>query len=571
VALGRLARTEPRGSLRTLREALVVVGVACVVAVGMTWPALRHPTTTLPHDTIDAALMGWEVRWGAYALLHQPAHLFDANAFYPDLHSYAFSDTLFGYWPLGLLGSGPAGAALAVNLIYVLAYLIASVGGYALARQLGAGRVGSAVAGLAMAYAPWRLGQVGHMHVISTGGIMLSLAMLARGHGFSIRSGHRPERHRPAWIVAGWLVAAWQVTIGFGIGLVFIYVLAGIGGTVLVRWWRSGRPRLRRPVVLTDLAGALVLLAVTVFMAVPYLQVVHDHPNARRGEAELAYYSPPLTGFLAGPAQSLPYHDDPLGLRATVPVPSEMALLPGFTLYALALLGLFVSVWPRRWRVGLGIGVLVSVILGVGATLGGRGSPYVLLHNVLPGLDGLRTPGRLIVWTTLLLALLAAGAISALVARVASRSAWAGQAVGVLAAVLVLAEGLSALPQVTVPPAPAALTSAYADAVAAPVLVLPSDQTLDPLVMLWSTDGFPAMVNGLSGFTPSDQARIRAGTYAFPNAASVSLLRGYGVRSVVVLRDRIAGTPWAGAADASIAGLGIQRRAIGDAVVYRLD
>jgi hypothetical protein len=536
----------------------------------MTWPALRHPTTTLPHDTIDAALMGWEVRWGAYAVLHQPAHLFDGNAFYPDLHSYAFSDTLFGYWPLGLLGSGPGGAALAVNLIYVLAYLIASVGGYALARQLGAGRVGSAVAGLAVAYAPWRLGQVGHMHVISTGGIMLSLAMLARGHGFSIRFGHRPQRHQPAWIVGGWLVAAWQVTIGFGIGLVFVYVLAGIGLSVLVLWWRRGRPRPRRPVVFADLAGALVLLAVTVFMAVPYFQVVRDHPNARRAEAELAYYSPPVTGFLAGPAQSLPYHDDPLGLRATVPVPSEMALLPGFTLYALALLGLFISVWPRRWRIGLCIGVLASVILGLGATVGGQLSPYVLLHDVLPGFDGLRTPGRLIVWTTLVLALLAGGAIPALVARLTSRSAWAGQAVGVLAAALVLAEGLSALPQAAVPPSPAALTSAHADAVAAPLLVLPSDETLDPLVMLWSTDGFPAMVNGLSGFTPSDQEQIRNGTHAFPDAASVALLRSYGVRSVVVLRDRIAGTPWARAADASITGLGIERSTIGDAVVYRL-
>jgi hypothetical protein len=409
------------------------------------------------------------------------------------------------------------------------------------------------------------------MHVISTGGIMLSLAMLARGHGFSIRVGHRPQRHQPGWIVAGWLVAAWQVTIGFGIGLVFVYVLAGIGLSVLVLWWRRGRPRLRRPVVLANLAGVLVLLAVTVYMAVPYLQVVRDHPNARRTEAELTYYSPPLTGFLAGPAQSLPYHDDPLGLRATVLVPTEMALLPGFTLYALALLGLFVSVWPRRWRIGLGIGVLASVILGMGTQPGGRLAPYVLLHDVLPGLDGLRTPGRLIVWTTLLLALLAAGAIPAVVARVSSRSAWAGQAVGVLAAALVLAEGLSALPQATVPPAPAALTSAYADAVAAPVLVLPSDQTLDPLVMLWSTDGFPAMVNGLSGFTPSDQERIRDDTHHFPNAASIALLRGYGVRSVVVLRDRIAGTPWAGAADASIAGLGINRSTIGDAVVYRLD
>ena len=151
------------------------------------------------------------------------------------------------------------------------------------------------------------------------------------------------------------------------------------------------------------------------------------------------------------------------------------------------------------------------------------------------------------------------------------RGARWGHAVGVLAGVLVLLEGLAALPQAPVPATPAALTSAYADAVRPPLLVLPSDQTIDPLVMLWSTDHFPAMVNGMSGFTPAEQAQLRVGTAHFPDAASVALLRRFGVRTVVVLRDRVVGTPWGGAADAPIAGLGITRQDIGDAVVYSLD
>jgi hypothetical protein len=559
------------------REALIVVVGAFALAVAMTWPALRDPTGTIPHDLVDSALLAWMVRWGGHALWHDPGHLFDANVFYPESLSYAFSDTLLGYWPLALVGHGVGGAALSLNLIYVLIFALAAIGGYALARQLGAGPLGSTVAGLALAYAPWRLAHVGHLHIISTGGIMLALALLARGHGFSIRSGWRPERSRVGWIVAGWLVATWQVTIGFGIGLVFVYVLAGLVAVAVGLWWRRGRRPVRRAVWLTDLAGGLGFAVVSVLMALPYLQVVATHPQARRDIAELGYYSPPLHGFLVGPPQALLWHDDPLGLRDTVPLATEMTLLPGFGLLLLAGIGLRVSVWPRRWRIGLGVAVLVTVVLATGTRVffGGRFT-YLLLYQ-LPGWDGLRTPGRLVVWTTILLALLAAGAITALGrrlahlgARIAGRRLTLGHLVGVLAAAVVVVEGLSLVHHARVPPPPAALTAAYADQVRPPLLVLPSDPTFDPVVMLWSTDQFPEVVNGLAAFTPTSQEEIRSGTHAFPDEASVALLRRYGVRTVVVLRDRIPGTPWAGAADAPVDGLGITRTEIDQAVVFTL-
>ncbi|MBX6751415.1 MAG: hypothetical protein IRY85_17420 [Micromonosporaceae bacterium] len=567
--------TTPRR--RVAREAAVVAALALGLAVVMTWPALRNPTATLPHDLVDSALVGWVVSWGAHALWHDPGRLFDANAFYPEPLSYAFSDTLLGYWPLALLGHGVAAATLAVNLIYVLVSALASVGGYAFARQLGAGPPGAAVAGLATAYAPWRLSQAGHLHVLSTGGILLALAMLARGHGYSIRHGLRPERGHAGWIVAGWLVAAWQITIGFGIGLVFAYVLAGLCLVAVALWWRRGRRPVRRAVWLADLGGGAVFAAVSLFMALPYLRVVAAHPYARRGVAEIGYYSPPLHAFLVAPEESWLWHDDALGLRAAVPLPTEMSLLPGYTLLALAAVGLVVSVWPRRWRIGLGLGVLVSMVLATGTrTFAGGRYTYLLLYH-LPGWDGLRTPGRLVVWTTILLAVLAAGAVTALGARlsrfsrtVAGRRLDLGRLVGVLAAVLVVVEGLSVMPHLGVPEPPAALTAEHAEVVRPPLLVLPSDPTLDPLVMLWTTDGFPPVVNGLSGFTPATQAEIRSQTERFPDRASVDLLRRYGVRTVVVLRDRVAGTPWANAPDAPVDGLGLTRTEIGEAVVYSL-
>jgi hypothetical protein len=560
------------------RECLVVVATGFALAVVMTWPTLRHPTTTLAHNLVDAALMGWEVQWGWHALLHQPGQLFDANAFYPDPLSYAYSDTLLGYAPFGLLGQGPQAAVLAVNLIYVFACALASIGGYALARQLGASRLGSLVAGIAVAYAPWRWGHVGHLHVFSTGGIMLALAMLARGHGFSIRHGYRAERTHAGWVIGGWLVAAWQMTIGFGIGVPFAYALLGIGVLSVVMWFRRGRPPIARSVLAANVGGGLVFAGVSMFMARPYLKVVELFPYARRSPGEIFVYSPPWRAFFTGPTESFFWQQDHLGLQASLSWPPEMALLSGYILYALAICGLFVSVWSRRWRVALAAGVVVSMAFAMGIRFppGGR-LTYRLLHDYLPGFDGIRTPGRLVIWTTLLLSLLAAGAVTAMSERLTrslpvtrSRHITFGHVAGLVAAALVLVEGLGALPNPVFPPAPAAMTAAYADTVKPPLLVLPSLAATDPVVMAWSTDGFPRMVNGLSGFFPASQSEIRVGTFSFPDAESVALLRQYGVKTVVVLRDWVVGTPWAGAPDAPVDGLGITRQEIADAVVFSL-
>ena len=37
--------------------------------------------------------------WDGHALLTDPLHLWDANAFYPERYSLAFSDSLLGYAP----------------------------------------------------------------------------------------------------------------------------------------------------------------------------------------------------------------------------------------------------------------------------------------------------------------------------------------------------------------------------------------------------------------------------------------------------------------------------------------
>ncbi len=545
-----------------VRREILAVGLASAgLAVVMTWPAARHPASTVPEDLADPLLQVWLTSWGGHALRTQPLHVFDTNAFWPLKNSLAFSESFLGYAPFGLVGSGPTAGLVRYNVLYVLAFALAFAGAYALARQLGTSPLAAAVAGAAFAYAPWRIAQSGHLHILSSGGIPLALALLARGHGYA-RAGPRPWRGRWAYAAAGWAVAAWQLTIGFGLGLPFAYLLALVVAVAVLGWLRAGRPVLPRRLVVTDALGLAAFVLIGVLLARPYLAVVHEHPEARRGEASVALFSPPLRGFLTTPEQDALWGPHQREARAALPFPAEMTLAPGATVAVLAVVGVLAGRWSRRRRLALAAAVLVGVVLAMGTRFpgGGRFTYLVLLHHA-PGWEALRTPGRLVVFVTLALGLLAAAGLDA-VARIHGR---AGRLVPALAVAAVLAEGVSTIPHPRPEPLPPALRG-----VQGPVLTLPSDDYNDDAAMFWSTAGFPPLVNGSSGFTPSSLADLRQRTTGFPDPVSVELLRQRGVRTVVVLRNRIPGTPWQLAADKPVAGLALSRSERGGAVVFRL-
>ncbi|MEV0427695.1 hypothetical protein [Micromonospora sp. NPDC050495] len=562
-----------------IHEWTLATAGALLLAVLMTWPTLRYPGYTLPQDYWDPSLQSWQMAWSGHILLTDPGQLWNANTFFPDRWSFAFSDTLLGYAPAGMLGHGPEAAVLRYNIVFVLAHALATLGAYALARQLGSGRIGAAVVGAAYTYAPWLLAQAGHLHIVSNGGIPLALAMLARGHGWSLRYGYRPARRRPGWAFAGWLVAAWQLSLGFGIGLPFAYLLAGIAlvsaGIWFARRWlvrRVKRPFGRR-LFLADVLGALLFAAVGALLAIPYFKVAELHPNAARTLGDIGTYSPPVSGFFTAPAESRVWGSLHEGARNALPWHPEMTLLPGFVLYALAAGGLFFSVWRVRHRLFLLAGVLVSMVLAMGTRFFHGTVTYVPLFEHLPGWNGLRTPGRMMLWATLLLGLLAAGAVTAFCARVRELAAervppWPGpwlRLATLLPLLLVVVEGLNATPHPVVPPQPVAIRT-----LDGPMLVLPTSQNLDQPVMLWSTSRFQDVVNGGSGFTPETQAKVRDVSVGFPDLPSIDYLRQLGVKNVVVLRDRLGGTPWEGMLERPSDGLGVTREEVGDAVVFRL-
>jgi hypothetical protein len=530
--------------------------VALVISLVLNRASLGDLAHTLPQDTWDPSLVAYLIAWGGHALVHQPGDIWQLNAFYPAPYSLAYTDSLLAYAPFAVVGTGPEAAVVRYNLLFIAAQALVLLGGYALARQLGTGRIGAAVAGLALGLAPWRLAQAGHLQILSTGGMFLALAMLARGHGvrWYRRTGEPPPPARPGWALAGWLVAAWQLAIGFGIGLPFVYVLLGCLVVGVAAWALRRRPWPSWRLLVADAAGGLVFVAVAAWLARPYLKVLELYPYTRRDASVLAIYSAPVSGLFTAPAGSILWGQAHAPARDAMTVPGEMTLLPGFALYALAAAGLVFSLWPLLVRVALGLGALAVLVLSLGTNGPDDGHLGYLMLLRLPGFEGLRTPGRLMLWATLLLALLAAGAVGALVELVHEsardqpdgRPSFRAGLVLLVPVLLIFVEGLGTTPRAPVSPAPPTLST-----VAAPYLVLPTDEVGDMPVMLWSTDRFAPMANGGSGIVPTEQEQIRAAARSFPSRDSVAYLRSVGIRSVVVVRslagqgayDQFAGLP----------------------------
>ncbi|HEX4838649.1 MAG TPA: hypothetical protein VFV03_09030 [Solirubrobacteraceae bacterium] len=570
----------------------ILGGVA--LAVLTTWPLVLHMGSRIAPDLGDPVRSAWEVAWVGHALLHSPLHIFDSNSFYPHPLSLAFSDSLLGYGPAAFFGSGTVAALVRYNLLFLFAWSLCFLGAWLLARELGAGKVGATVAGAAFAYAPYRVTEAGHLHVISSGGIPLALFLLLRGY----RRGTR------ALLAAGWLVAAWQVSLGFTLGLQFAYLLAVLALLAAIWWWRKRSRSTRRPsagdasprgvvaslrtlprnLAAVTCIGVAVCGVVSVYQARPYLKVAADYPTAKRTLREVENYSSGPWAFLSASSENRVWGGVTAGARARVHSKNEDVFFPGAVIAALALVGLGAPIYTRRLRIGLACGAAACSILALGFGLTGAGYPYRLLYDFAPGWNGVRVPGRVFTLATLFLALLAAAGAWRLAEIARAWGAGLGPrggermmaVVGALLVVGLVGEGAGHLGHPVVPqPARAEI------GLPAPILDLPTDGAADRVWQYFSTDGFPKIAQGNSTFDLPSQDDIRGGMNGFPDKASVEKLRWYGIRTVALhlklptlpgLHGNETAEPpdVVAAATKPVGGLGVTRRRVGDVVIYEI-
>src|SRR5262245_37491903 len=258
------------------------------LAVVHTWPLASAPGRLSRNDNADTILNEWIVAWVAHQAVHAPAHLVDANIFYPERGTLAYSEYLIAPATMGApllwMGCSPV---LAYNLLVLAGLTLTGWSAYLLIARWTGDSAAAVLAGAIAAFNAHtltRLPQLQALHVE-----LLLLALLALDAVLTAASRRTGLRAAVALAI---LVVLPGVTSYYL--LVFLAVAIVMGTAVRFEDWRS---RGRRLVPLFALTGAIVI-AVLVPALWPYARVGHV-----RELEEVAAYSAAWRDYLASPAR----------------------------------------------------------------------------------------------------------------------------------------------------------------------------------------------------------------------------------------------------------------------------
>src|SRR6516225_1476707 len=217
-----------------MRSHSATVLAACVLlAVLHTWPLALHPGRYSLNDNADTQLNEWILAWVAHQLPRDPAHLFEANIFYPAHDALAFSEplivpALMGA-PLAWLGASPV---LVYNVVLIAGFTLTAFATCVLLQGWTDSIVAGLVAGSLFAFNTHTLTRLAHVQATHIYGLPLALLALDR----ILRDGSRR---------AAWLLAAALALLAYTSGYLIVFALVMLPIAVLVRapeWW----PRARR-------------------------------------------------------------------------------------------------------------------------------------------------------------------------------------------------------------------------------------------------------------------------------------------------------------------------------------
>ena len=303
-----------------MRRWLTPLLLYVAVTVAMAYAVLRHVGSVIPHDLGDPVLNTWLLWWSA----KQPpltAAWWNARMFFPATDVMALSELLIGLLPITVivqwLTHNPVAA---YNVAFLLSFPLCGLAGYALAWELTGRRDASLLAGLAFAFAPYRMGQLAHLQVLSYYWAPVTLVGL-----------HRYLRTRDwRWLIlfgGAWLMQA--LTNGYALFHLSVFV-------VLWLVWFARPVQIAVPII-----GAWLIAAVPLIPTLWKYRQVHTALHLVRDINEIKRLSVQFVDFFApSPELSL------WGSRL-LPAQPERTIFPGATMLVVGLIWLVTS---KTWR-----------------------------------------------------------------------------------------------------------------------------------------------------------------------------------------------------------------------------
>ena len=308
-----------------LSAAAVVLLFAALTAL-FALPLSTAPGTEALDLGPDTRLFLWTLGWDVHALAHAPLSIFDANIFYPERNTLAYSEHQIGSALVAapvLLATGEP--LLAMNLVLLASCALSGFGAFLLARELGLGIWGALVAGIVFAFTPPRFFRLGQLHLATVQWIPFCLLCLHR----YARKGS--TRH----LVAACLFFTLTAWSGGQSGLFLALTAASLLLYLLLFGELGPSSRLSKDIVV---ATVLVLILNVPFL-LPYLKVQQEL-GLERSLAEATFWSPSAESFLASPAHAHRAVWELLGWQARIAREAKAFLFPGFLPILLAMAAL---------------------------------------------------------------------------------------------------------------------------------------------------------------------------------------------------------------------------------------
>jgi hypothetical protein len=492
------------------KRALVALVLFAGMTVLHTWPLASAPATLSRNDNADTVLNEWAIAWVAHQLPRNPLKLFDANIFYPERKTLAFSEHMIVQAVMGLpLFAAGATPVLAYNLLVLAGFALTGWGMYLVVARWTDDHVAGLVAGLLAAFNAHSFTRLPHLQALHVE--FLPLAIYALDRLLVTR------RHR--WAVA--LAAAFSLqSLTSNYWMVFsTFAVAAAFGSRPGEWWN------RQMFGRLALAASIVACAVLPFLW-PYYSVSRDLGLVRSLQ-DVGLYSGSWRDYLSTPGRlHFALWSDSIWQGG-----GKTPLFPGVLAIVLAVTAVVTSLRAngvvRMWTVV----ALIAVLLSFGTELPG----YSALYHAFPLLQGIRAPIRA---GHLFLIAVAALAGFGLAQWRRRGGVTRHPAVAVAIAALATVEALVAPVPLQTTSEPPAIYRVLARETRAVIAHLPLAPPRAPqhnaYYMYVSTEHWRPIVNGYSGFLPGSYVHHYERLRTFPSPEALAYLEDIGVTHVVL-------------------------------------
>ena len=324
-------------TLSLLRRPVVVAVIFLAITCALTWPLVTVIDRELAPDLGDPMLSCWIILWTGGQVLAFLSGDFGAlsrywngNIYYPEPLTLAYAEHLTAEMVQALpILALTDNIILAHNLVFISTFVLSGLGMYLLVRDLTGRSMAALIAGLAFAFAPYRIGQLSHIQVLS-----------AQWMPFVLFGFRRYLDRGNKWALVGGAAALVAQNLSCGYYMLFFtpfaaaYVVYELVARGRLRDWAAWR---------AFVAAGIGVVAATLPFLIPYLKV-RGHGLGVRSLGEIMMFSADVHAFASAPINLWLWGERLTGFHR-----GEGQAFPGFTILLLALVGIGAG-WLTRTR-----------------------------------------------------------------------------------------------------------------------------------------------------------------------------------------------------------------------------